>query len=425
MSFSQPVDFTYEIFQHQNDKQNELSTSIGLLTVTQTSMMLHLRPPTSGTFDVMLFARPGHTSEKFSWVCSFLLECSEPKTSENIPENPYLYWGMTQNAEELGLKPCLYGSEAILLKSGSSDFVLQTSRPLMMLCEISHKDLDDTLAKRCIAIQTEADKLTCSIICPFIGYYRLSVFVKDYKSDRNSFHNAGNFLFHCISNPINLNQLFPPDLSYFCGPGLRTDEAGLSQFSHSSAIVSTQQGKCNITFQNPQDLDLHAILQHSKEQSEHPLSQHIFFMHNGSKVTLSVALPEPGVYKLSLYGGTSNQEFNLLCDFILQNSSGSSWPPFPYIYTAWRKGSVLFEPCSGLLEPLCWVQFRVRVPEARKVIVLGEQRVDLQINKSHIWEGEVFTGNVEQIKLAASQEETFDQVDILMSFNVLKPQNEM
>lgn len=426
MRFSQPVDFTYEISQNHSGEQKELSTSMGLLTVTQSSMKLRLIPPTSGTFNIMLYARPGSSSGKFSWVCSFLLECNEPKTSENLPENPYLYWGMAQNAEDLGLKPCIYGSEAILLKSGSFELVLETSRPLMMLSEISHKDLDDTLAKRCLATQTEADKLTCSILCPYIGYYRLSVFVRDYKSDRNSFLNVGNFLLHCIANPINLNQLLPPDLSPFCGPGIRTDDAGLLKFSHTAAILSTQQGKCNITFQNQQNLDLHAILDHSKEQSGYPLSQHIFFTHNGTKVTLSVALPEPGVYKLSLYGKPpSNQEFNLLCDFVLQNSSESTWPPFPYTYAAWRKGSVLFEPRSGVLQPLCWVQFRVRVPGARRVTVLGEHQVDLQINKSHIWEGEVFTGNIGQIKLTASQEERSDQVFILMSFDVLKPQNEM
>lgn len=426
MRFSQPVDFTYEISQQHSGEQKELSTSMGLLTVTQNSMKLQLMPPASGTFDIMLFARPGHTSGKYSWVCSFQLECYEPKTSQNLPENPYLYWGMTQNAEDLGLKPCIYGSEAILIKSGSSELVLHTSRPLMMLCEISHKDLDDSLAMRCLATQIEADRLTCSILCPYIGYYRLSVFVSDYESDRNSFQNVGNFLLHCTANPINLNQLLPPDLSYFCGPGIRTDDAGLTKFSHTAAIVSTQQGKCNITFQNQRDLDLQAILKHSKEQSGHPLSQHVFFTYNGSKVTLSVALPKPGVYKLSLYGKTtSNQEFNLLCDFILKNSSESSCPPFPYTYMAWRKGCMLFEPCSGLLEPLCWVQFRICVPGARRVSVLGEHRVDLQINKSHIWEGEVFTGNVEQIKLAASQDKTSDQMDILMSFDVLRPQNEI
>ncbi|XP_060796352.1 lim and transglutaminase domain protein ltd-1-like [Neoarius graeffei] len=426
LGFSQPVDFTYKISQHHSSGQKELSTSMGQLTATQNSMKLRLMPPSSGTFEIELFARPGHASGSLSWVCSFLLECYEPKTSENFPENPYLYWGLTPNAEDLGVKSCVYDGEAFLLKSGSYELVLQTSRPLEMLCEISHKDLDDTLSKRCLATQIEAEKLTCHILCPYIGYYRLSVFVMDYESDRNSFQNVGNFLLHCIANPVNLNQLFPPDLSHFCGPGIRTDDAGLSKFSHTAAIVSTQQGKCNITFQNPRDLDLYAILKHGKEESGHSLSQYVFFTHNGDKVTLSVALPEPGVYKLSLYGKTpSNQKYNLLCDFILQNSSESSWPPFPYTYADWRKGSVLFEPRSGLLEPLCWVQFRVCVPGAHRVTVLAEQRVDLQINKSHIWEGEVFTGNVEQIKLAAIQEETSNRMNFLMRFDVLKPQNEM
>ncbi|KAI5626810.1 kyphoscoliosis peptidase isoform X1, partial [Silurus asotus] len=426
MRFPQPVDFTYEISQHHSSEKKELSTSIGLLNVTQNSLKLHLMPPSTGTFDITLFARPGHSSGKYTWVCSFQLECYKPKTSQNLPENPYLYWGMTQNAEDFGLKTCVYGSEAILLQSGLFEIVLQTSRALMMLCEISHKDLDDALSKRCLATQIEADRLTCNILCPYIGYYRLSIFVRDYESDRSSFRNVGNFLLHCVSNPINLNQLLPPDISPFCGPGIRTDDAGLSKFSHTRAIMSTQQGKCNITFQNQRNLDLHAILKQNKEDSGHTLSQHIFFTHNGSKVTLCVALPEPGVYKLSLYGKTpSNEKFNLLCEFIIQNSSESSWPPFPCIYTAWKKGSVLFEPHSGLLEPLCWVKFGVCVPGAHRVIVLGEQRVDLQINKTNIWEGEVFTGNVEQIKLAACQEKTSDQLDILMTFDVLKPQSKM
>ncbi|TSQ35290.1 Kyphoscoliosis peptidase [Bagarius yarrelli] len=422
----EPVDFTYEISQQDSVEQKELSTSMGILTITQNSMKLQIMPPTSGTFEIMLFARPAYTSEKYSWVCSFLVECNEPKTSENRPENPYLYWGITQGAEDLGIKPSMYYSEAILLNNGSYELVLQTSRPLMMLCEINHKDLDETLAKRCLATQIEGDKLTCSVLCPYIGFYNLSVFVKDYDSDWNRFHNVGNFLLHCTGNPINLDQLFPPDLSYFCGPGIRTDKAGLIKFSHTAPIVNTQQGKCNITFQNQEDLDLLAILNHNKEQSGHSLSQHVFFTYNGTKVTLSVALPLPGIYKLSLYGkNSSSQELNLLCDFILQNSSETSWPPFPYTFTSWKKGSVLFEPHSGVLKPLCWVPFRVRVPGAHRVIVLGEQHVELQINESHIWEGEVFTGNMKQIKLAASQEEISDQMDILICFDVLKQQNEI
>lgn len=231
----------------------------------------------------------------------------------------------------------------------------------------------------------------------------------------DSFKNAGNFLLCCTGGPVNLNELFPCGLSSSCGPGIRALEEGLSRFSHTEALVYTQQGNCNITFHKPQDLDLHAVL---TKESASLLSNHVLFTHNGSKVTISIALPEYGVYKLGLYGKTTlKQEFTLLCEYILKNTSANKWHPFPCMYKAWKRGSVLFEPCTGLLEASSWVKFHVRVPKAQKVSVQGDQRVDLQLRKSRVWEGTVFTGRGPQLKLAASQCETSNEIVIMMSFN--------
>lgn len=430
------MDFTYQATLRNGADQKEVSSSIGLLTVTAGTMKLKLMPPVCGTFDVMVFARLANTTGTFSWVCSFLLECPEPAPVEELPENPFLSWGLQQNARNLGLKPCGYGSDAILLESGSFELVLHTTRPLMMLCELAHQDLDKALAKRCLATQIEPNQLTCHVLCPHMGYYRLSVFVRDYDSVGDGFHNAGNFLLRCTAGAINLNELFPTSLSSSCGPGVRTLNAGLSKFSHEAAQLVTQQGKCNITFHNSQELELHAVLaKEHRKRPAYPLSRHVFFTHNGSKVTVSVALPEPGIYKLSLYGkpasSAPNQDFSLLCDFVLRNSSETSWSPFPCVYTAWQKGYVLFEPRSGLLEPGTWVRFRVRVPGAQRVTVQGEQRTELQLNNSRVWEGEVFTGNsAPQLKLAASGTagcggDSNNNMAIIMSFDVLSRQNEL
>ncbi|CAB1337462.1 unnamed protein product [Coregonus sp. 'balchen'] len=429
MKFTKPVDFTYQISQRNGCGPKVVNSSSGLLTVTRESMRLRLLPPTGGTYDVMIFARPGNNSGTFSWVCSLLVECPEQKPMEELPENPFLSWGLQRNAESLGVKKCSNGAEAAVSKTGSFELVLHTSRPLMMLCELTHKDLDPSIAKRCLATQIQSDHLTCNVLCPYLGYYRLSVFVRDYERPQDGFKNGGNFLLRCTEGAINLNELFPPALSTACGPGIRTQDAGLSKFSHTGVLVSTQQGKCNITFQNQQDLELHAVLfKEKRKRLGHPLSRHIFFTYNSSKVTISVALPEAGVYKLGLYAKSStDQDFRMLCDFVLRNSSESSWPPFPCTYTAWQRGSVLFEPRGGLLEPLSWVRFRVRVPGAQRVSVLGEQLMELQLNKSRVWEGEVFTGaNVSQLKLAASEGGGGStDMAIIMSFDVLSQQNEM
>uniref|UniRef100_A0A4W4G3Y8 KY-like immunoglobulin-like domain-containing protein n=2 Tax=Electrophorus electricus TaxID=8005 RepID=A0A4W4G3Y8_ELEEL len=420
MGFPQPVDFTYQIFQRSCCEQKELRGSVGLLTVTQTTMKLRLLPPTVGSFEVMIFARLGNTSGMFGWVCSFQVECSKPQPAKDLPENPYLCWGMQRNAEALGLEPRVCGSEVAVLGGGTFELVLHTARPLMMLCELSHKDLDQNLAKRCLATQIEADKLTCHVLCPYTGYYRLSVFVRDYELAGDNFSNAGNFMLYCAGNPINLNELFPPALSNWCGPGISTDLAGLSKFSHTEAIVSTQQGQLDITFRNQHDLDIHAVL--SKEQRSragHDLTRHIFLAHARTEVMVSVTLPEPGVYKLSLYASAApDEDYAPLCDFVVRNGAEAGRPAFPRTYAAWGKGDVLLEPRTGLLEPHSRVRLRARVPGARRVCALGQQTAELHLDDSGVWEGEAVTGSGRQLRIAAFRDLTSTDMDILVCFDV-------
>ncbi|KTF77879.1 hypothetical protein cypCar_00037635 [Cyprinus carpio] len=206
MSFPLLVHFTYELSQCSGNDLQQLNNFIGFLTSTWHSMMLRLMPPNSGTYELILFARPGSTSKTFDWICSFQLECPSPKTSEELPENLYMCWGLQPDMMSLGLKPFNYGNGIILLDSGSFS---------------------------------------------------------------------------------NSNQPFKPRPHH-------------SQW----------------------------------EQS----------------ITISINLPESGVYKLGLYGKTSiKQEFTYLCDYILKNASVNKWPPFPSMYNTWKKGSVLFEPHAGQL----------------------------------------------------------------------------
>lgn len=430
LGFSRPATFTYETTQHQDllhcgasEHKDSSSSSFGLLTVSHRSMKLQLLPPASGTYDVKVFARPEAAITPLMWVCSFTVECPTPRAMEEIPENPFLSWGLQPVAGSLGIASSSQGSEAAEAEEGSLELVLKTSRPLMALCELVHPQLEAGVAKRCLATQIQPEAVSCHVLCPLHGFYRLSVFVRDYEKPEAKFQNAANFLLHCKGKLVGPDGLFPPNLGSACGPGSRTLEAGLSKFSHTTAVVSTQQGKCNITFHNQRELELHTVL--SREESEAaaaaavPLSRHIFCTYTDSKVTVSASLPHAGVYRLGLYARTApGGDFNPMCDFVVRNSCHQPGPPFPCVYSAWRKGCVLFEPRVGLLEPLSWVRFRVRVPGAQRMSVVGETRTDLKLNKSRVWEGEVFTGNgVQQLKLASSSGESSDMA-VLMTFDL-------
>lgn len=431
LGFSRPTTFTYEITQHQDllhcgalERKESSSSSFGLLTVSHRSMKLQLLPPESDTYDVKLFARSGNAATPLVWVCSFTVECPNPRATEDIPENPFLSWGLQPFAVSLGVIGSSQNSEVAEVEDGVFDLVLKTCRPLMMLCELVHPQIKAAVSRRCLATQIQPDSLTCHILCPFHGFYRLSLFVRDYEKTESKFQNAGNYLLHCKGKVVGLEELFPPNLGSACGPGTRTAKAGLSRFSHNLAIVSTQQGKCNITFHNQQDLELHYVLSKENVRSSFPLSRYVFCTYTERKVTLSLSLPEAGLYRLGLYARiTTSEDFSPMCDFVLRNSSPQIRPPFPCIYSAWGKGCVLFEPRVGLLEPLSWVLFRVRVPGALLVSVVGEGRTDLKLNKSRIWEGEAFSGNgLQQMKLAASLGDS-SEMSVLMVFDVKQLEN--
>ncbi|XP_067099704.1 kyphoscoliosis peptidase [Osmerus mordax] len=438
-----PVSFTYEVAPtggrdegmagpRQSVGEAPEEASWGLLTVTPRGMKLHLLPPASGTYRVKLFARPADDADAtFLWVCSFTLQCPVARAREEIPDNPFLSWGLQPSAGALGVEACSQCSQVAELEGGRLELVLQTSRPLMLLWELAHPGLEPALSRRCLAAQVEPQRLTCHVLCPRTGFYRLSLFLRDYGKTDGEFQNAGNFLLHCARGAVGLDELFPPSLSSCCGPGTRTLAAGLSRFSHAGALVSTQQGRCNLTFHTRADLELHATL--SREESPPPatappLSRHLLCTYTDSKVTLSASLPRPGVYRLGLYARDGPEgDFRPLCDFVLKNGSQQPGPPFPCVYAAWRRGCVLLEPRSGRLEEAAgsWVRFRVKVPGARRVAVLGgEGTAELRQNRSRVWEGEALTGSGQsQLRLVAVTGESADTA-VLLTFDLHEQQKE-
>ncbi|XP_051942439.1 kyphoscoliosis peptidase [Hippocampus zosterae] len=431
LGFSRPVTFTYEITPHQDflhcgtpEHKEGGHSSFGLLTVSQHSMNLQLLPPASGAYNLRLYARPEKATTPLSWVCSFTVECLEPRATEEIPENPHLSWGLQPAAASLGVAGSNQGSEMAEVEGGSFKLTLRTSRSLMMLCELVHPGLEASVAKRCLASQIQPELLTCHVVCPSRGFYRLSVFVRDYEKTEARFQNAANFLLHCKGKVAGRDELFPPNLSSACGPGTRTAQAGLSKFSHTAALVSTPQGKCNITFHNRRDLELYTTLSRADETqaSAFPLARHLFCTHTEGKVTVSAGLPDAGTYRLGVYARNGpGGEFHPMCDFVLKNVCRQAGLPFPCVYAAWRKGCVLFEPRAGLLDAASWVRFRVRIPGARRVCVVAHGRTDLKLNKSRVWEGEVFSGEgLAVLKLAANSGESEDMA-VMMTFDVKKP----
>ncbi|XP_014822228.1 PREDICTED: kyphoscoliosis peptidase-like [Calidris pugnax] len=253
-----PTEFTYQLSKLQGTITGEdVSAVHGMMTVSENNMTIKVTPPTEGLFDLMIFARHADSQDPYNWVCSYHIQCLEPRNGEKLPENPFHFWGLHQKMRDFGIKESSHKGELLVAPQGTLLLTLQTSRPLLAMYELANKDLDAALSKKCLAAQAEEEKLSCHVLCPFEGYYRLSVFVKDLGG--STFRNTANFLIRCL-RPVNQNELFPSGLSMHCGSGISSNSHGLSNPSHSSPIITTKLGKCNITFHAPADIEVTASL---------------------------------------------------------------------------------------------------------------------------------------------------------------------
>ncbi|NXG27479.1 KY peptidase, partial [Dromaius novaehollandiae] len=389
-----------------------------MMTVSENSMTIKVTPPTEGLFDLMIFARVADSQAPYNWVCSYQIQCLEPRNREKLPENPFHFWGLHQKVRDFGILDSNHKGELLVASQGALLLTLQTSRPLLATYELVNKDLDAALSKKCLASQAEEEKLSCHVLCPFQGYYRLSVFVKDLVA--STFRNAANFLIHCLG-PINQNELFPSGLSMHCGTGISSTSSGLFSPSHSAPIITTKLGKCNITFHTRADIEVTASLSKDKVTSaKYPLERYLLVTHLKTKVSVCIVLPESGIYKVGLFGRSKDgKDFVHICDYIIRCFSDPSWPPFPKVYSLWGRGCILLEPRTGVLQEQSWVRFRIKVPKAYSTVVIGQEKVVLQLTPNMVWEGDVFTGSAgTQVKLAAKFSQHCPSLEVILAFEV-------
>lgn len=416
---TQPTEFTYQLSKLQGTTNGEDVGAVhGMMTVSENNMTIKVTPPTEGLFDLMIFARHADSQDPYNWVCSYQIQCLETHHKEKLPENPFHFWGLHQKMRDLGVTESSHKGELLLAPQGTLLLTLQTSRPLLAMYQLVNKDLDATLSQKCLAAQAEEEKLSCHVLCPFQGHYRLSVFVKDLGGI--TFRNVANFLVRCL-RPVNQNELFPSGLSMHCGSGVSSSSHGLSNPSHSAPIITTKLGKCNITFHTPTDIEVTASLSKDKVvRAKYPLERYVLVTHLRTKVSICIVLPESGVYKVGLFGRSKDhKDFVHICDYVVRCFSDPSWPPFPRVYSLWRRGCVLLEPRTGMLQEQSWVRFRVKVPEAYQAVALGQEKTVLQQTPNAVWEGDVFTGTAgTQVKLAAKFSQHCSSLEVILAFEV-------
>uniref|UniRef100_A0A8C5WJ60 Transglutaminase-like domain-containing protein n=1 Tax=Leptobrachium leishanense TaxID=445787 RepID=A0A8C5WJ60_9ANUR len=307
--------------------------------------------------------------------------------------------------------------EDLIVASGSLTVIFKTSRPLLAMYELGHKQLSGPMGKKCFMSQIEETQLSCHLLLPYLGYYRLSLFVKNISGEH--YKNVANLLIRC-TNPINHNELFPPELSVHCGPGVSTKLNGLIDPSHPHPLINTSSGACTITFHTSTATEVLSVLEQNIGRNHlYSLDRYCLVTHLEHKISISLHLPTSGCYKLSVFARNQEKapEFSHVCNYVIRCLADNHMLPFPKVYSAWRQGCILLKPRAGLLASESWETFRVKIAGAHKVVVIGPKKTELQLTKNKIWEGRVYTGPPGSLlKLAVKSSQNANTMDIVMSF---------
>lgn len=413
------TEFTYQLLKLcHDDSKDDVGKTRGMLTLSDRRMVLKVFPPSRGLFDLQIFARLSGSQGPCAWVCSQQIECSQPNGREELPENPFSFWGLHPGAKALGIERCNWEDAPTVATTGRLKLALQTSRPLSATYALAHPGLEAPLCEKCLLSQAEEEQLTCHVLCPLEGYYRLSVFVKGLGEEEP--RNTANFLLDCRS-PVNQNELFPRGLSAHCGTGMSSQQRGLTQPSHRAPIINTKQGQCNITFHTTPGFELTATLSKDRVRDRrYPMERYTLITHLRDKVSVCVLLPESGLYRVSLYGrGVNGPEFTHVCDYVVRCFTNPQWPPFPRVYSLWRRGCVLLQPRAGVLPAQSWERFRLKMPKACSALVVGHAKTELREGPNQVWEGNVYTGPAGTLlKVAVKFSSEATRLEVILSFDV-------
>uniref|UniRef100_K7FM53 Transglutaminase-like domain-containing protein n=1 Tax=Pelodiscus sinensis TaxID=13735 RepID=K7FM53_PELSI len=294
---------------------------------------------------------------------------------------------------------------------------------LYKLCSDGSKE---ELGMACGMLMVSEKRMTLQVLPPTEGFFELMVFARP-SDAQNPYSWVCSYQIKCLeSSKKDLNELFPSGLSMHCGTGISTRWRGFSNPSHPAPIIHTNQGKCNITFHTRSDTEVAAVLSKDKvTHTKYPLERYVLLTHLANKVSVCILLPESGLYKVGLFRQSlfnrseDHKDFAHVCDYVVRCFSEPRWLPFPRVYSTWRRGCILLQPRTGVLQERSWIRFRVKMPKAYRAFVVGQARTELQPTPSKIWEGEVYTGFAgTELKLAAKFCPHATSMEVILSFDV-------
>ncbi|XP_077205229.1 kyphoscoliosis peptidase isoform X1 [Paroedura picta] len=231
-----------------------------------------------------------------------------------------------------------------------------------------------------------------------IGSHKLQIYAKSSKGLEELYSCVLEYIVECSS--IDRNVCFPKELHQPVGHSWFTERQGFLRPSHRGPIISTNDGRCDLSFILSKDLSVLASLHSDKSLTEDTSRRHILQVCQGNKVDFKIHLPHAGNFALKLFAKKKSDpgNYNYIFNYLISCPNADvKWPVFPQTYSKWAEGFELVEPLAGLLTANRCIKFKLKLHSIVKAFVQCEKTCPLSLSKEGYWEGSCSTAGCKEV----------------------------
>ncbi|KAM8952356.1 uncharacterized protein RCH25_043145 [Pelodytes ibericus] len=404
LSFSLDREMNCMATLHSDDnkwnKQMERRYIIQIQKQRQVEFLVQL--PRAGSYDLRIYADSRFQPGNYEFVCSYHISCTNTDVAwpafPSKLQNPV---GPTALSEKSGLLHPSNNDPIIQATDGrcSVSFTLKREKGIFARLQSDDVLLTEEAERRHVLQVNKQNRVEFHIQLPQAGTYVLKIYTE---LEQGSFRFACNYLICCVNTQVKW-PLLPGELCNPAGPNGLSEKKGLTQPSHNEPFICTNDGRCSISFNLDQTMDVVASLHSDEITSDEVRRRHIFQVEKEGRVEFNIQLPKAGTYVLKVCSKQKSDLSNVYdyaCNYLLYCSNiKARWPFFPVRYSAWDSSYELLEPLNGILPSNSDVRFRIRARGLAAVTVKSKNLCPLTLGTDGCWEGTCRTTGSKDIQV--------------------------
>ncbi|XP_075426401.1 uncharacterized protein LOC142465882 isoform X2 [Ascaphus truei] len=362
----------------------------------------HIQLPRAGSYDLKIYADSRFQPGNYEFVCSYLISCVNPEAEwPALPSKLQNPVGPSTLSEKKGLLQPSHAEPVIHSTDGRCSVAFKLKREMGIFARLQSEDvlLTEEAERRHILQVQRRNRVEFQVQLPQAGTYVLKIYTE---SEQGSFKFACNYLVSCVNTHVKW-PLLPQELNNPVGPSWLSEKKGLVRPSHLEPLISTDDGRCLVSFVLDENIDVMATLHADDITSEEAGSRHIFQVEREGRVEFQIHLPTAGSYVLKICSKKKPDQSNVYdyaCNYLLCCSNAKvRWPVFPLRYNAWEANYELMEPLTGILSANSDVRFKIKARGLAAVCVKGKRSCHLTLGADGCWEGNCNTAGSQDIQV--------------------------